>query len=119
MTERDQARALLLPQVIGSAGIGRASVNNTTEGAQFATPAMGQSNQVDFRTSINNGTRNQWSVQAEMPIINAEKLAQNRQLRTGAQLAEVRFKQAQQDLILRTAQASFDVMLARENLHAY
>jgi outer membrane protein len=117
-TQSDQARALLLPQVEGRAGVGRASMESVTQGAQFATPAMGQSNQVDFRTSIHNGTRNQWSVQAEMPLINAGKWAQSRQLKKGALLAEVHLQQAQQDLILRTAQCYFDVIASRENLRS-
>lgn len=110
------ARSLLLPQVVGVATTGRASQNNTTEGAQFTTPAMGTSDQVAFRTSINNGTLNQWSVQARMPLIDASAWAQSHQLEASARLAEIRYLQARQELVLRTADAFFAVMLARDTL---
>jgi len=116
MTQSTQARALLLPQVVGTAGVGRASMQNTTEGAQFSTPAMGTSNQVDFRTSINNGTDNQWRVQAVLPLFDGANSAKSRQLNAGADLAEARYRQARQDLILRTAQAFLGVIQARENV---
>jgi outer membrane protein len=116
MTGHDQARSVLLPQVVGVARTGRASLNNTTHGAQFTTPSMGTSNQVDFRTSINHGTLNQWSIEASMPLIDAATWAKSRQMEAGARLAEIRYRQARQDLILRTADAFFGVMLARDTL---
>jgi outer membrane protein len=115
-TGHDLARSVLMPQVVGVATTGRASMNNTTEGAQFTTPTMGTSNQVDFRTSINNGTLNQWGIQASMPLIDAAAWAQSHQLEAGAKLAEERYRIARQDLIVRTAAAFFDVMLARDAL---
>lgn len=116
LTRHDQARSLLLPQVVGVATTGRASLDNTTQGAQFTTPAMGTSNQVDFRTSIHHGTLNQWSIQARMPLLDATALAQSRQLDAGARLADARYRQARQALILRTADAYFGVVLARDTL---
>jgi outer membrane protein len=115
-TQQDQARSLLLPQVRAVATAGRASLNNTTDGAAFTTPAMGTSNQVSFRTSINNGNYSQWRIEAGMPLINAGIRAQNRQLRIGAQQAETRLALETQEAILRTARAFFGVILARETL---
>lgn len=115
-TRHDQARSLLMPQIVGVASTGRASLDNATQGAQFTTPAMGTSDQVDFRTSIHHGTLNQWSLQARMPLLDAGALAQSRQLDASARLAEARHRQALQALILRTAEAYFGVLLARDTL---
>ncbi len=118
--KRRESRALLLPQVQATAALGLASMDNRTSGAQFSTPAFGTSNDVDFRTDVNRGHDRRWVISAQQPLYDAERFANSRQLDKQAQLAEAQYANAQQDLILRVAQAYFDLALARstENLLA-
>ena len=115
-TAGDQGRSLLLPQINLTAGLGRTSIDNRTEGASFSTPAMGTSNQVAFRNSIHQGLNKQWQINAQMPLIDASKWAQKRQLDQQGSMAEVHYRQARQQLILNVAQAFFAVMLADQQL---
>jgi outer membrane protein len=111
-----QGRALLLPQVAASASGGYVTSDNDTTGAQFSAPGFGASNAAAFRTRIDGRQATGWSISAQQPIYNAERFANSRQLNTQAQLAEVQFRAAEQELILRTAQAYFAVLLAEETL---
>jgi len=109
-----QSRALLLPQVQATAAVGLASIDNRTSGAQFTAPGFGTSNDVDFRTDVNRGHEQRWVISAQQPLYDAERFANSRQLDKQAQLAEMKYTDAQQDLILRVAQAYFDLALARD-----
>lgn len=111
-----QGRALLLPQVAASASGGYVTTDRDTTGAQFSAPGFGASNDAAFRTRIEGGQATGWAISAQQPIYNAERFANSRQLGTQAQLAEVQFRAAEQELILRTAQAYFAVLLAEETL---
>ncbi len=57
-----------------------------------------------------------WSVSLSQPIYDANAFANRAQLLKGADRARVEFRVAEQDLILRTTQACFDVLLAQNNL---
>jgi outer membrane protein len=57
-----------------------------------------------------------WSVSLSQPIYDANAFADRTQLLKGADRARIAFRVAEQDLILRTTQACFDVLLARNNL---
>ncbi len=109
---RDQARALWLPTVNASATSGRASSNATTRDAGFSAPGFGAARNVEFQTSVNNGTLNRWSVNAVQPIYNREKLAQSRQLEASANAADANWIAARQAALLRTAERYFAVVQA-------
>lgn len=111
---RDQASALWRPRVMLSATGGIAGNDTQTRGAQFETPAFGQSNDVAFSTSVSNGTLGRWAVSAQQPLYNPERRAQQQQLGLSADLAELEWQAAQQALILRTTSRYFDVALAQE-----
>lgn len=113
---RDQAGALWRPRVMLSATGGIAGNDTQTRGAQFETPAFGQSNDVAFSTSVSNGTLGRWAVSAQQPLYNPERRAQQQQLGLSADLAELEWQAAQQSLILRTASRYFDVALAQETV---
>lgn len=115
-TRRAQAASLWRPNVMLSAGAGRMSANSATSGAQFAAPGFGQSSGVSFDTSVNNGTSTRWAVTARQPLYNFERSAQRQQLEIGADSAGLQWQAAQQDLILRTTQRYFDVVLAERKL---
>lgn len=115
-TKQRQSRALLLPQVAVTGSGAYVSSDRDTTGAQFSAPGFGASNDASFRTRIDGGQATTWALTAQQPLYNAERAANSRQLDRQAQMAEVQFRAAQQELILRTAQAYFAVLLAEETL---
>ena len=115
-TRRAQGASLWRPNVMLSGGAGRMSASSATRGAQFAAPGFGQSSGVSFDTSVNNGTSTRWAVTARQPLYNPERSAQRQQLEIGADSADLQWQAAQQDLMLRTAQRYFDVVLAERKL---
>ncbi len=102
---RQAARALWLPTLAGQAGLALRSSSSETTGAQFSAPGFGTSNDVDFRTSINGGNDRQWSLVAQQPILDASRVADSQVARARALMAEAQFRQAEQSLMLRTAEA--------------
>ncbi len=119
LTQRAQSSALWRPTVQASATAGRMSSDTQTQGAQFSAPALAGGsaiNGANFNTSINNGTLDRWSVTARQPLLNGERLAQSRQLDTKAQMADLQWQQARQNLMIQTVQRYFDVALAQEAL---
>lgn len=115
-TRREQARALWRPSVVLEAGAGRMSSDSSMSGARFSAPGFGQSSGVAFDTSISNGTMERYTLSAKQPLINRERLAQSRQLTYAAEAADAEWQNAQQSLMLRTAERYFDVLVAAENL---
>jgi outer membrane protein len=57
-----------------------------------------------------------WGISAAQPIYRGQNLVAYDQAKVSVQLAENQFKTAGQDLILRTARAYFDVLLAQDSL---
>ena len=115
-TQRDQAHALWHPTVQASGTAGRMTNDSQIQGAQFAAPGFPVTNNAAFNTSINNGTLDRWALSARQPLLSRDRLSQSRQLDDKAEIAELEWKMARQDLMLRTAQRYFDVALAQESL---
>jgi len=93
----NQGRALLLPSVSLQSNVAQTSADNSP-GGSISGHSYGA------------------TVTATQPIYRAAVTVGNSQLQEQARLAEVSFAVAQQDLILRVAQAYFDVLLAQDNL---
>lgn len=113
---RDQAAALWRPNVALTATAGVGTHDSDVRGAQFSAPGMGQSNGVNFSTSVQGGTVTRWALQASQPLYNPQRRVQQQQLTASADLADVQWQAAQQALMLRTAQQYFDVAVAQESL---
>ncbi|HEX7439486.1 MAG TPA: TolC family protein [Caldimonas sp.] len=113
---RSQAGALWRPTVVlsGAAGVGGSDTAAT--GAQFSAPGFGTSEGVAFNTSVNRGTLGRWALAASLPVYSRERDAQGRQLALSADVADLEWQDAQQALMLNTAQRYFDVVLASESL---
>lgn len=111
-----QGRALSLPTVSVSGNVGYGAASQSSSGAQFTGPGFGTVNGVDFRTDITGGTATGWRVTAEQPLYNLERQASARQLALAADRADVALRLARQELMLRTARAYFDVLLAEDAL---
>ena len=95
-----QGRALLLPTV---------GLTGQTQRATTETDVAGSNSDRTIRS-------NAWSVSVSQPLFRLQNLAQARQGEQQGQLSEAQFNSAQQDLILRVAQAYFDVLLAQDKL---
>jgi outer membrane protein len=71
---------------------------------------------VDFQTSINNGTSRQWAFVAEQPLYDSGRVADFTAQKNTAAIAAAQFRQAGQELMLRTARAYFAVLNDRAQL---
>jgi outer membrane protein len=115
-TSRTQASSLWRPAVMLSATAGRMNGETEMTGAHFSAPGLGASDGVGFATSVDNGNSTRWALSARQPLFNPERKAQGRQLEIAADVAELAWQAAQQDLMLQTAQRYFDVVLATSKL---
>jgi outer membrane protein len=95
-----QARAGLLPNV---------SLNANTRRNDIETTIGATTTSSDFNSRG-------WGVSATQPIFRGQNFAAYSQSKISVQLAENQFRVAGQDLILRTARAYFDVLLAQDTL---
>ncbi len=108
---KDQARALWAPQAAATAQAGMGGQDSRINGAD----AMGQSG-VSFNTNTNVGVLAWAGVSAQKAWISPEKQAQEQQLNLSAQVAQIQWQQAEQSVMLRTAQKYFDVLSAELTL---
>jgi outer membrane protein len=115
-TKQRQSSALFKPQLTVSGSLGATSLDRDTRGAQFSAPGFGSANDAQFRTRIDAGAATNVALVARKPLYNAELTANASQLERQAEIAELQFRFAQQELILRTAEAYFSVLLAEETL---
>jgi outer membrane protein len=113
---RTQASALWRPTVTLSATAGAMNAETATTGAHFSAPGLGSSDGVGFATSVDQGNSTRWSLSASQPLINLTKKAQSKQLEIAADVAEFEWQAAQQELLLKTAQKYFDVVLLESKL---
>ena len=115
-TRRSQAGALWRSNVMLSGTAGVAGSDTAVNGAQFSAPGLGTSDGVAFNTSVNRGTLGRWALSASAPLISRERDAQGKQLVLSADVADLEWQEAQQTLMLTTAQRYFDVVLAADAL---
>ena len=113
--QRNQARSLWLPIIGATATAGRARSTTSTEGAQFITPDM-SSKDVEFNTSVRGGDLYSYGLGVKQPVLDRARLAQGRQLRLSAEVTDLQWQSAQQNLLLKVAQRYFAVLLAREKV---
>jgi len=95
-----QARSGLLPQIFGSAGATRTNID--------------QSQPLQANRFFNN---NNWALQLNQPLFRWDRWETYKQGELAVLAGEVTFNQAQIDLILRTAQAYFDILSAQDTLY--
>jgi outer membrane protein len=108
---QEQAKALWAPMVFAGGALGIGGADSRTKGAE----AMGQSD-ATFKTNVNAGALARASIGAQKAWISPEREAQSKQLELSAQIAQTQWQQAQQALIMRTAQRYFDVVGAEQTL---
>ena len=111
-----QARSLWLPNINLGGNSSWINSNSGLVGANFSAPGLGLSNGVIFNTSVKSGVSNSWSVLVRQAVFSKERLAQTHQLMAGAKAAEYQWQYANEELMLRTAQRYFDVVLLSKKL---
>jgi len=116
ISRRKQAGALWRPSVQLEAGVARASSESSARGAAFSAPGFGSTGGVAFDTSISNGAGTRAALTVRQALVSAERSAQSRQLEIAAESSELEWLDAQQALLLRSAERYFDVALATERL---
>jgi len=116
-TKQRQSRALFGPTVALTASAGYVNSDRDTRGAQFSAPGFGSANDAQFRSKVNDGQATSVGVIARQPLYSASLDAEASQLGRQAQLADVRFRSARQELMIRTAQAYFALLLSGDALN--
>lgn len=111
-TKQLQAQALKRPQITASAGLGGASRDSNITNARFSAPGLGAADSANFRTRTALGLDANWNIRAEYPVYDNVRDHSVNQLNHQAQLAEIRLSAEEQQLMVRVAQAYFDVLLA-------
>ena len=113
---RQQASALWRPTVALEGDAGLAGRETSVRGAQFSAPGFGTSNGVAFDTSVTGGASGRLGITLRQPLISRERTAEAAQLEIAGDTAELGWRVAEQELMLRSAQRYFDVALAGEQL---
>ncbi len=110
-----QAGALWQPQVglSATAGIGRSETS--VDGARFSAPGFGASDGVAFRTAVD-GPSARLALAARQPLWSGERRAQGRQLELSAQAAELEWRAAEQQAMLRVAERWLELSLAEASV---
>jgi outer membrane protein len=103
-----QGRALLRPQVQLSASLTQLNDHSSSS----SLPAQLQ----DVIKPNGSGRMHDVALELKQPIVAAKSRADKKQLERQTELAELQYRDAQQELIKRVAQAYFDVLLAEESL---
>jgi outer membrane protein len=102
-----QGNALLLPQVSLTGGYSRVSDSSSTS----LPPALSE-----VIKSESSGNVHQVALQLVQPIYNAKAAADKKQMHQQTELAEISYRNAQQELMQRVTEAYFDVLIAQENV---
>ena len=113
-----EGRALWLPTLSALGSAGHDSLDSRTQGAFFAAPGFGSTSGVDFRTSVTGGTATRWALTAEQPLFDAGRLAESRAQKYSSLMAEKQYQAAEQDLMMRSTRAYFDVLNARAQMQS-
>ena len=108
----EQAKALWAPMVSANGAVGVGGADSRIKGAEV--PNM--MSDMRFNTNVNVCALTRASIGAQKAWISPEREAQSKQLELSAQIAKAQWQQAQQSLILRTAQRYFDVVSAELTL---
>ena len=116
---REQAAALWRPSVGLVGSVGLATNESEARGARFSAPAFGRSTGVGFDTSVTDGTSSRWALAATQPLYAPRRRAEQHQLSTSVDLADLQWQSAGQSLMLRTAERYFDLALAEEAMRVY
>lgn len=106
-----QGRALLLPQVQLSASLTQIDQRTSTSSASTLPPQLSA-----LSDPHSAGRANEIAIEARQPLVNAKSRAEKKQLEQQAALAELRHRDAQQELMQRVTESYLHLLLADESL---
>lgn len=112
---RQQADALWRPVVAIEGGVAWAGLESATRGAQVIMQGQPQTG-VGFNTSVTSGASTRVAIAVRQPIWSAERNAQARQLQIDADVSGIVRTQAEQALMLQSAEHYFAVGLLDRRL---
>ncbi len=112
-----QARAALLPLITGfySRGEGDSSGNSTFQ-QELVPGGPIQTVVSPFKSDVSRSTN--WSLDLRQPLFRWDRIVGLRQAQKTVAQAEIDYQAAQQDLMLRVAEAYFNVLAAQDTLDA-
>ena len=113
-----QGRALLLPQVVATAGTSYATDDRDVTGARFTAPGFGEVGGVGFHTRVANGQSTSWALALQQTLFSAARLSESDTLALQADAAQQQYAGARQKLMLDTATDYLNVVYAQERLAA-
>jgi len=113
---KPQAVAALLPQIAANAS----QLKNESTGSQTVIDINEDSGEVTIGSAEREtkGTRQVWNVELRQSIFRWQNWAELKRSNVEGAQAEAEYVVAQQDLILRTGEAYFNVLAARDTLEA-
>ncbi len=111
---KPQARAALLPRLSASAGFD----STDSEGSRTFFTSAGGAFAINSVDSESDGDTRSWDVTLRQSVFRWENWANLRRADRVVAQAEVDFQAAQQELILRTSEAYFNVLAAKDTLTA-
>ena len=113
---KPQAIATLLPQIAANAG----EFENESTGSQTVVDIDETTGEVTIGSAEREteGTRQTWNVELRQSIFRWQNWAELKRANVEGAQAEAEYVVAQQDLILRTAEAYFNVLAAQDTLEA-
>ena len=113
-----QARALLLPQITGSYGYGRSDSTTNALGPQVVSRDQNGNAIYEIipTTQISNGRTRPASVTLDQTLFDWGKISRWRGANALSEGADFTYDAASQDLLVRTAQAYFNVLTAEDQL---
>lgn len=109
---QEQAQALWAPTVSAGGTVGLGGADSRTKGAE----APGMASDMTFKTNVNAGALVRANIGAQKAWINPEREALTKQLELSALIAQAQWQQAQQVLLVKTAQRYFEVVGAEQTL---
>jgi outer membrane protein len=106
-----QGRSLLLPQVQLAASLTQLDDHSSSGSSSKLSPQL-----QDALKPNGSGRMHEVALELKQPIVAAKSRADRKQLEQQTRLAELQYRDAQQELMQRVAQSYFNVLLAEESL---
>jgi outer membrane protein len=113
-TLSDQARALWRPSVMLGAGAGVGAQQLQVQGAGFSAPGFGTTQDVTFRSRIDQGLGTSMSLIVAQPLIHGARDADARRLDDMVQVSDVQWRADRQQLMIHLVQSHLAVLDARQ-----
>ena len=116
---KPQARAMLLPQINGTASVEKDRTNENQSSPELFTDPLNPDKLILVQESVSGVVRpvtSQWNVNLRQNVFSWQNWENLKRADHTVAQAEADYRAAQEDLILRVSQRYFDVLAARDKL---